>query len=115
MEVKMVKKKKGAGSLGSWAFLLGVILALLFSFVSYPQYAWVLVVLGIVVGLLNITSTETTSFLLAGTGLVIVGHFAGCALESVVYLSNVFNNLVTLFATSTIVVALKSVFEIARR
>ena len=111
----MVKKKKGSGTLGSWAFLLGVVLALLFSFVSYPQYAWVLVVLGIVVGLLNITSSETYHFLLAGTALVIVGNFAGNVLESVVFLSSVFDNLVTLFATSTIVVALKSVFDIARK
>ena len=111
----MVKKKKGGGALGSWAFLLGVVLALLFRFVSYPQYAWVLVVLGIVVGLLNITSSETFNFLLAGTALVIVGNFAGSALSEIAYLSSVFNNLVALFATSTIVVALKSVFEIARR
>ncbi len=111
----MVKKKKGSGTLGSWAFLLGVVLALLFSFVSYPQYAWVLVILGMVVGLLNITSGETYHFLLAGTALVIVGNFAGNVLEPVVYLSGVFDNLVTLFATSTIVVALKSVFVIARK
>ncbi len=108
-------KKKQAGQLGSWAFLLGVVLAILFTLVSFPQYAWTLVFLGIVVGLLNITSSETSKFLFAGTVLVIVGSFGGFALESIPFLQDVFANLTALFATSTIVVALKSVFEIARR
>jgi hypothetical protein len=108
----MAKKKK-KGRVGSWAFLLGVILAILFAFVSSLAYLWILVVLGIVIGLLNITSNETSKFLLAGTVLVVVGYFGGSSLAYVNFLPEVFKNLVTLFATSTIVVALKSVFDLA--
>ena len=108
-------KKKNSSMIGSWAFLIGVILAILFAFVSYPQYAWTLVVLGIVIGLLNITSKEINKFLLAGTVLVIVGHYGGNALVYVNFLPEVFFNLTTLFATSTIVVALKSVFDLAKK
>tara|TARA_Y100000310_G_scaffold343314_1_gene450352 strand:+ start:1238 stop:1570 length:333 start_codon:yes stop_codon:yes gene_type:complete len=108
--------KKKASQLGSWAFLLGVVLAVLFTFVSYPQYAWTLVFLGIVVGLLNITSAETSKFLFAGTALVIVGHFASTATMNIIpTLGDLFANLTVLFATSTIVVALKSVFELAKK
>lgn len=108
-------KKKSRGRIGSWAFLLGVILAILFAFVGTIAYLWILVFLGIIIGLLNITSEETSKFLMAGTVLVIVGYFGGSSLAYVSFLPEVFKNLVTLFATSTIVVALKSVFDMAKR
>ena len=110
----MVKKK--SIELGSWAFLLGIVLAVLFTFIDYPQYIWILVFLGIVVGLLNITSEETSKFLLAGTVLVVVGNFASDAtIQIIPKLGDLFANLTILFATSTIVVALKSVFELAKK
>ncbi len=109
-------KKKSNNQLGSWAFLLGVVLAVLFTFLSYPEYTWILVFLGSVVGLLNITSSEATKFLLAGTALVIVGHFASEAImTSIEILGNLFANLTVLFATSTIVVAIKTVFDLSNK
>ena len=115
----MARKRGSNNQLGSWAFLLGVVLAVLFTFLSYPEYTWILVFLGSVVGLLNITSSEATKFLLAGTALVIVGHFASTSIFELVptamYLGDLFANLTVLFATSTIVVALKSVFELAKK
>ena len=109
-------KKKQVSQLGSWAFLLGVVLAILFTFVSYPQYAWTLVFLGIVVGLLNITSKETSKFLFAGTVLIIASNFASELVINIIpKLGELFANLTVLFATSTIVVALKSVFELAKK
>ena len=107
-------KKSGGSSVGGWAFLVGVLLAVLFAFVPLPGLAWLLVVLGLIIGLLNITETETSKFLWAGTVLVVVGSFGSEGLSSVVYLTDVFNNLVILFASSTIIVALKSAFHLAR-
>ncbi len=108
--------KKGNSTVGSWAFLLGVILAVILAFVgSLASLAWLLVLLGIIIGLFNISAKETQRFLFAGTVLVIVGAFAGSTLSSIMYLTGIFSNLVALFAPATIVVALKSVFEIARR
>lgn len=104
-----------ANSIGSWAFLVGVILALIFAFVSFPSMAWVLLVLGLIIGFLNVSEAETQKFLYAGTVLVIVGAFAGNVFSSVMYLQDIFNNLVTLFAPATVVVALKSVFEMAKK
>ena len=116
----MVKQKqKGGGNVGStlggWAFLIGVILALIFAFFTFPSLAWVLVVLGLIIGLLNISDKETQKFLMAGTVLVIIGAFGGEALGTVMYLPEIFNNLVMLFAPATLVVALKSVFGMARK
>ncbi|MCD4759887.1 hypothetical protein K8R33_03290 [archaeon] len=107
---------KGGNPIGSWAFLIGVLLAIVLAFVtSMANLAWLLVVLGIIIGLFNISSKETQKFLFAGAILVIVGSFAGGTLSSVRYLNDIFANLVALFAPATIVVALKSVFELARR
>jgi hypothetical protein len=105
-----------ANTLGGWAFLVGVVLALVFAFFGqFASWAWLLVVLGLLIGFLNISEKETQKFLMAGAVLVIVGEFGGNAFGSVMYLSGIFNNLVALFAPATIVVALKSVFEMAKK
>ena len=107
---------KGGNKIGSWAFLIGVILAVILAFVgSLSSIAWLLVVLGIVIGLFNISSSETKDFLMAGTILVIVGALAGETLSSVMYLQDIFMNMVALFGPATIIVALKSVFSLAKR
>ena len=63
-------------AIGSWAFLLGVVVAILTGAVSpdntNPTVVSFLVLLGIIVGLLNITTREANSFLLASAILVFV-------------------------------------------
>lgn len=107
--------KKSGQTIGGWAFLIGVVLAALFAFIPFSGMAWVLVLLGLIIGLLNISEAETQKFLLAGAVLVIVGHFGAEGLGTIMYLGDIFSNLVMLFATTTIIVALKSVFQLARR
>lgn len=110
----MARRGASGSTVGSWAFLIGVILALLVAFFNLPGSAWLLVILGLIIGLLNITESETSKFLMAGTVLVIVSAFGASSLSSVAYLPDIFNNLVGLFTAATIVVALKSVFQLAR-
>ncbi len=113
-------KKKG-NLLGAWAFLVGVILAVIFGFFTYGAWlGWVLVAVGIVIGLLNITDTEAQPFLIAGTVLVIVSYFGGNVFSALVigniaFLNNILANLLMLFVPATVIVALKSVFSMARR
>ena len=102
--------------LGAWAFLAGVILAVIFGFL--PGYAWVaiaLFVIGIVIGLLNVTDTEVNQFLLAAVALVIVANFAGESLGALPYVDQIFANLIALFVPAAVIVALKSVFSVARK
>ena len=75
----------------------------------------IIVVLGLIIGLLNISEGETQKFLMAGVILVIVGALAGNMFASIMYLTDIFNNLVALFAPAVVVVALKSVFEMAKK
>ncbi len=103
------------GKLGAWAFLVGIILAVVFAFVTYGTWLpWTLVVIGLVVGLLNITESEVSPFLMAGTILVIVAAFGADVMGTIMYLQNILNNIMMLFVPATIIVALKSVFTLAR-
>ena len=104
-----------AFALGSWAFLLGVILAVLFGFVPQAQWViWVLVLLGLLVGLLNITDKEVTPFLTAGVILVITSSLGGNVFGTTGILGSILANMLTLFVPATIIVALKSVFTLAK-
>lgn len=108
-------KGEAKAMFGRWAFLIGVVLAVVFGFISAGAWlAWLLVVIGLVVGLVNISDKEIGAFLTAGTVMVLMGYFGGQTLSSVVYLSAIFNNILTLFVPATIVVAVKSVLSLAR-
>jgi hypothetical protein len=124
--------KSKENSLGAWAFLVGVVLAIIIglsaSLISIPAltryntaiYA-ILVILGIIVGSMNDTSKDSQTFLLAATVLVIVSKFGmdsitgsliGISVGDVV--TSVFGALLALFVPATIIVALKTVFGIAK-
>lgn len=104
--------------LGAWAFLLGVILAFLLGLFAIGE-TWmttVLVVLGVIVGLLNVGVKESEKFLFAGVALVIVSLAGSMGLNLVAasWLINITNALLVLFVPATIVVALKTVFSVAK-
>jgi len=124
--------KSKENTLGAWAFLIGVVLAIVIglgtSLISIPQlmaysspiYA-VLVILGLIVGFMNVAGKDTQTFLIAGAILVIVskmgmegvtGSLIGIQVGDVV--TSVFAALLALFVPATIIVALKTVFGIAK-
>ena len=119
-------------SIGPWAFLIGVILAIVIgigtTLIPIPELSrfsaqiyGVLVLLGLVVGAMNVTSKDTHTFMVAGAVLVIVSKFG---MESVTgsligigigdAVSSTFAALLALFVPATIIVALKVVFSIAK-
>jgi len=108
--------------IGSWSFLIGLVLAMVLGLglggIYQNTLLWVVFLLGIVVGLLNITATEVGAFLTGGTILVLVsflgiqvGIFEGVA----AIISNILKGILTLFVPATIIVALRSVFVLAER
>ena len=124
--------KSSENTIGAWAFLTGVILAVLIGLsttllpipaltIYSKQIYAALVFLGIVVGFMNVTGRDSQTFLVAGAALVIVSRFGmdsvsgsviGIGLSDAV--TSVFGALLVLFAPATIIVALKTVFSIAR-
>ena len=110
-------KSKGSSTIGSWAFLKGVILAVILGALGEVEGTWtaVLVVLGLIVGILNITDEEVRPFLTAGTVLVLVSFLGRDVLGSVALLGNILSAVMALFVPATVIVALKSVFSIAKK
>ena len=112
-------KAKSKNMLGAWSFLIGVILAIILGVFSsqLATQTWtiyLLVILGIIIGLLNISGKEAMKFLLVGTALVLVGKLGGDALFGIPIVGPVLAYLVMLFTPATIVVAIKAAFALAR-
>ena len=110
----------GAHLLGSWAFLIGLVLAVLLGLgltgAYGEQMTLVLFLLGIVVGLLNITHDETAAFLTSGTVLALVSFLgSGAGIFDVhPLIQGILQGVLMLFVPATMIVALKSVFGLAK-
>jgi len=121
----MIKSRENL--IGAYAFIVGVVFAVLMGLfqkifsVTYSNlpYAF-LVVLGIIIGFLNTGDRDSLTFLFASLSLVIVSGFGQSAL---VYVSNipilssltlVLAALLVMFVPATIIVALKTVFNLAK-
>jgi len=121
----MAKNSNVWGLVGSWAFVIGVILAILLGawngYKGTPidsTYILVLVIIGLIVGFLNIAGKEVTSFLMSGAILIIAsalgqGVFSGGEVV-IVMLSGILTALLAIFVPATIIVAIKNVFALAR-
>ena len=108
-------KKRGSG-LGSWAFLIGVILALILGLFGVLNATWiyVLVVIGLIVGLLNIADEEVQPFLWSGVALIIASALGQGVMQQAAVLNNALNALLAIFVPATIIVAINNVFSMAK-
>lgn len=102
--------------IGAWAFLIGVILAVIVGWIGNMDETmiWVLLIIGIVIGLLNVAAKEANTFMIAGVVLVIVSSLGGGAFIAAAKFGSILSALLTLFVPATIIVALKTVFSIAK-
>jgi hypothetical protein len=122
------------GKIGSWAFLIGVIIALIVGL--YAAYnletngetfggiiAWILAALGAIVGLVSayglgtITEKEVPNFLLAGIALVVMyGVFKGIQLDPWIgsLLHGVSLSLSILIAPAVGILAIKAIWDIGK-
>ena len=106
---------------GSWSFLLGVLIAIIGGAISPGGLTTiitsVLIVLGLISGLLNVTQKETTKFLLAAVSLAIITAFGGEVLSAVarigLYLEGILASILTFVIPAAIVVSLKSIYSLA--
>lgn len=118
----MAKKVSTLEKIGSIAFIIGVIIALLIGIVSFGEFdatlVFVLIVMGLIVGLLNVGSHETTPFLMSTVSLVIVTALGGNVLGATPvvgkYLASTLSSLMTFVIPATIIVALKTIYALAQ-
>jgi len=120
----------GLEHLGSWAFIVGVVLAVLLGLWAalgggslggvVPWAGVLLVLLGLVVGLLNVMHHEASHFLWAGTALLLVvwlaqssqGVFSGVWGASV--LEAVLGALIAFVMPALVVLSLRAICNSAR-
>lgn len=101
--------------LGKWAFIAGLVIAVLAGVgFDYSWVAWVLAILGLVVGFLNVGAEETQQFLIAAIGLLL----SASAINVIPYVGDIgtaiISNLVAFISAAILVVALRSLFTTAR-
>jgi hypothetical protein len=105
--------------LGKWAFIIGLIVALIGGFVSTQlsgTWAAVLVILGIVVGFLNVTEKEVSGFLLAAVALIVAGTSNMGVIPAIgANLEAVLGNIVMFVAPAAVVVGIKAVWGTAKK
>jgi hypothetical protein len=100
---------------GKWAFIIGLVLAAVVGWLFQAQWViWVLAILGVIVGLLNVTREDTERFLLAA----IAFGLSATALSTVpvlgLQITNMLGYVLAFVAGAMVVVALKALFQTAR-
>jgi len=121
----MAKGKTNVASMiGFWAFIIGLIIALAVGIMAalgtaeaiMPATIIVLIILGLLIGFLNITAKEILLFLVATIALIVVGGvFAPLTTFSVgKILDAVLALVATLMAPAAIVAAIKALWAVGK-
>lgn len=113
--------------MGSWAFLIGVVVAIVLGFVGGALgtniMAWgtlLLVVLGLLVGFLNVKDKEIKEFLIASIALILTGSIGSTLvpLDTLVptlgtLLQAVMAQIAVFVTPAALVVAIKAIYNLA--
>ena len=117
--------EKGKVNWGAWAFIVGLILAIVVALISalggaaVPQWAViVLAIIGIIVGLLNVTGRESQRFLIAAIAFLLSFSSLGKVIEALklnwVGLDVFFYLLSVFVAPAAAIVAIKALFAVSK-
>jgi hypothetical protein len=109
---------------GFWAFIVGLVIALVVGILAalgmataiMPATIIVLIILGLIVGFLNITAKEILLFLVATIALIVVGGvFAPLKTFAIgMILDNILALIATLMAPAAIVAAIKALWAVGK-
>jgi hypothetical protein len=103
-------------TIGRWAFIAGIVVAVLAGLfvVGVSWVTWVLAILGLVVGFLNVSTAEPQRFLLAAVALTLSAS-AVLSLPVVGFvLTNILANVLIFIAAAMLVVAIRALLETAK-
>jgi drug/metabolite transporter (DMT)-like permease len=107
-------------TIGGWAFVIGLIIAIIIAIFGTEQTwpVYLLLVLGLIVGLLNVSDKETGHFLIAAIAFLLTFTALGSVAAGIPAIGDnlvVFFNLVNTFiAPAAAVVAFKELFAHAK-
>jgi hypothetical protein len=116
---KKEENKHMEEKIGSIAFVVGIAVAIIAGFVMEHWLFLLLTLLGLAVGFLNVTVRESQTFVFIAIGLVIISALAGPQIQSIPeagkFLARIYAALLLFITPAATVVALKTLFLIARR
>jgi hypothetical protein len=101
---------------GKWTFIAGLVLAVLSGFFGIPFIAIILLILGLIVGFLNISKTEEQFYLIAVIALLVIGVGSMQALSVLNvtlsdWVNTIFANFIAFVGASGLVVAVKAIIK----
>lgn len=110
---------KNLDVLGKWAFIIGLIIAVIAAFIgtsiSASTIALILFILGLIVGFLNIADKQLTNFLIATIALLLLGIGSISALSIIGtvsgYLNSILANVISFVSAAALVIALKIIYD----
>ena len=109
---------KALGIIGFWAFILGLVIAVIAGIVLPANAAIivVLIILGLIIGFLNITAKEIMLFLVATIALIVVGNvFAPLTTLGIgKILGSILSYVATLMAPAAIVAAIRALWGVGK-
>ncbi len=104
--------------IGFWAFIIGFILAIVGGLVAPANtiIVVILIILGLIIGFLNITASETMLFLVATIALIAVGGvFAPLTVLSIgKFLDQILAYVAMLMAPAAVIVAIKALWGVGK-
>ena len=118
---KATKIQEALALVGFVALIAGMVVALMGGFFARDNgtVVLILVVLGIIIGILNITPREQMPFLVAAIALVVVGRAGFAPLDDVVKglgasLDGIVGYIATLMVPAAVISALRAVWSLAQ-
>ena len=117
----MAKNSNSMPSMGAWAFLGGLVVAVLAGAFGAADstVALVLGVLGLIVGLMNVSDKEVMMFLLAGIAFLTSANNLGALGVQLLgpnglWIAAIFANVAVFVAPAVAVVAIKAVYNLSK-
>lgn len=116
----MVKKSDSLKLVGKWAFIIGLALAIIAGLIqgiyTIPSLTLILVVLGLIVGFLNIEEKDTVKLLVAIIALMGIGGLTISVIPTInTYLEAMLTNIVIFASGAGLVIAIKAVIETTKK
>ena len=116
----MVKKSNSLELIGKWAFIIGLLLAIIAGLIQgvyeIPSLILMLVVLGLIVGFLNIAEKDTVKLLVAIIALMSIGGLTISVIPVInIYLEAILTNVVIFASGAGLVIAIKAVIESTKK
>jgi len=107
--------------IGNWAFIIGVVLAIILGLfgtyvVEYKSYITaILVIIGLIVGFINIGQKETSNFLIAAIALLATNTATQWVALTTIgeYIAGILSSIGLFVAPAAVIVALKALYDLA--